>query len=63
MTVPLSATSARDLVARLRRMAGSPSVAVDGLDRMALAWAMSLCELEASRLDGGAQARPAGAPQ
>jgi hypothetical protein len=44
-------------------MAGSPSVAVDGLDRMALAWAMSLCELEASRLDGGAQARPAGAPQ
>lgn len=50
MIVPLSAKSARDLLARLRRMADSPSVSVDALDRLALAWAVTVCEAEAERI-------------
>lgn len=52
MIVPLSPRSAQELLDRLRRMADSPAVPVDALDRLALAWAVTVCAAEAERIAG-----------
>jgi hypothetical protein len=46
----LSPRSAQELLDRLRRMADSPAVPVDALDRLALAWAVMVCAAEVDRI-------------
>lgn len=57
MIVPLSPRSAQELLDRLRRMADSPAVPVDALDRLALAWAVTVCAAEVERIAAASDRR------
>ena len=57
MIVPLSPRSAQELLDRLRRLADSPAVPVDALDRLALAWAVTVCAAEVERIAAASDRR------